>query len=80
MTYIIAGIVALLGALFYKNSKLKSAEALLNNLSTDKELNAKDQQLAQNNGALADEEAKRKALENAPTNNESDPDFFANRK
>jgi hypothetical protein len=80
MSYLIGLIAALLGALYFKNSKAKSLEALLNDLKTGQNLNTKDQAIAQNNGALAAEEQKRKELENAPTNNDSTTDFFSNRK
>lgn len=66
MSYLIAIIAALIGYLFYSNTKRKSAEALLENNNTLAETNKADNSIAKNNGLLEAEEEKRKqALEQA---------------
>lgn len=62
MEIIIGAMAALLGLLFFTNSKKNTAEALLENQKTQGELNAVDKDISKNSGLLEAEEEKRKQL------------------
>ena len=60
---VLLGLIGVLaGWLFFERSRRKSAEALNTNLETKEELVKKDQAIANNNGSLASEEAKREDI------------------
>lgn len=63
MEYLYGIIVVLLGGIFFLNGKKKSAEALVNNDESKKELNKLDQDIAKNTGLLDAEEEKRKQIQ-----------------
>lgn len=57
---LIAIIIALVGGLLYLRSRQQTAEALLQNQDTKKELNAIDKDIAKNEGIIESEEEKQK--------------------
>lgn len=86
MSGIIAGIVALLGLLFFSNSRRKSAEALLENAKSKEEVNSIESDKQKNNASLQLEEERREDIKkNAEekSNNPSDSvvlDFLNGKK
>jgi hypothetical protein len=85
MEYIIGILIALVGALFYSNTKRQSAEASLENVESHKELNKKDHDIELKKARLEAEEAKRAELEKTLNSKEGSDisksdleDFFNN--
>jgi len=74
MEYLIGLILALLGGLFYTNTKRKSAEALLENNDVTKKVNAKDHDIELKRAQLEFEAAKRAAIESKSKLKESSGD------
>lgn len=69
ITYLIGAIAALLGGFLWQKSKRESAEALLTNADTKKEVQDLDAQKAKNNASLQLEE-ERRALEKEKSDEE----------
>lgn len=63
--YLIGLVVALGAALFYQTKKRNSAEGLLETFDTKNKLNKQNEIIAEKQGELSSEEAKRKAIEDA---------------
>ena len=82
MEYLVGIIGALLGYLFYTNTKRKSAEALLENNEVNKQSNQIDKEMSKTQGIEQSEEEKRKALEVIKNDAEtkSTTDYFNDRK
>lgn len=64
MEYLIGLLVAVIGWLFFERSKRKSAEGILGNLETKKEILELDKESTKNTGLLEAEEAKREEIKN----------------
>jgi hypothetical protein len=62
MDYLIGLVAILLGGLLFERSRRKSAEGVLENLDTKKELLKQETQAAKNQGLLEAEEEKRKEI------------------
>lgn len=62
MDYLIGLVAILLGGLLFERSRRKSAEGVLENLDTKKELLKQETQTAKNQGLLEAEEEKRKEI------------------
>jgi hypothetical protein len=67
MEYIIGLIVILLGSLFYEKSKRKSAEGVLENLETKKEIIEVEKDVSKNDGLIEAEKEKREEIKNDKT-------------
>ena len=64
-----------LGLFLYEKNQAQINDALIKEQKVNDDLKKDDDAIAANNAALADEEAKRKALENAPSTDASIPDI-----
>jgi hypothetical protein len=67
MEYVIGLIVILLGSLFYEKSKRKSAEGVLENLETKKEIIEVEKDVSKNDGLIEAEKEKREEIKNDKT-------------
>jgi hypothetical protein len=64
MDYLIGLVVILLGGLLFERTKRKSAEGILNNLESKKEVLKIETETSKNKGLLEAEEEKRKEIKN----------------
>jgi hypothetical protein len=67
MEYVIGLVVILLGGLFYEKSKRKSAEGVLENLETKKQIIEIEKDVSKHDGLIEAEKEKREEIKNDKT-------------